>query len=104
MRGLAVGAASFAGPLYISEHVPPRLRGGKVSFNQLMITLGILLVAHIGRPGTFWLYAGFRVLAVAFFAARVPDTSGRSLEDIERDLGAPSGERSKSASRAAASA
>jgi sugar porter (SP) family MFS transporter len=41
--GLAVGAASFVGPLYISEHVPPRLRGGTVSFNQFMITFGILL-------------------------------------------------------------
>jgi sugar porter (SP) family MFS transporter len=41
--GLAVGTASFVAPLYISEHVPPRLRGGTVSFNQLMITSGILI-------------------------------------------------------------
>src|SRR3954447_21343741 len=41
--GLAVGTASFVSPLYISEHTPPKLRGGTVSFNQLMITLGIML-------------------------------------------------------------
>jgi sugar porter (SP) family MFS transporter len=41
--GLAVGTASFVTPLYISEHVPPRLRGGTVSFNQLMITSGIFI-------------------------------------------------------------
>jgi len=40
--GLAVGCASFVGPMYIAELVPPRIRGGLVSFNQLMITLGIL--------------------------------------------------------------
>jgi sugar porter (SP) family MFS transporter len=41
--GLAVGTASFVTPLYISEHVPPKLRGGTVSFNQLMITTGIFI-------------------------------------------------------------
>jgi len=40
--GLAVGCASFVAPMYIAELVPPRIRGGVVSFNQLMITLGIL--------------------------------------------------------------
>nr|WP_274636280.1 sugar porter family MFS transporter [Microbacterium bovistercoris] len=41
--GLSVGTASFVAPLYISEVSPPRIRGGLVSFNQLLITLGILL-------------------------------------------------------------
>jgi sugar porter (SP) family MFS transporter len=40
--GLAVGTASFVAPMYIAELVPPRIRGGVVSFNQLMITTGIL--------------------------------------------------------------
>jgi sugar porter (SP) family MFS transporter len=40
--GLAVGTASFVSPMYIAELVPPRIRGGIVSFNQLMITSGIL--------------------------------------------------------------
>ncbi|HET8529488.1 MAG TPA: sugar porter family MFS transporter [Gaiellaceae bacterium] len=40
--GLAVGCASFVAPMYIAEMVPPRIRGGVVSFNQLMITSGIL--------------------------------------------------------------
>jgi sugar porter (SP) family MFS transporter len=44
--GLAVGCASFVSPMYIAELTPPRIRGGVVSFNQLMITLGIL-VAYI---------------------------------------------------------
>jgi sugar porter (SP) family MFS transporter len=52
--GLAVGTASFVSPMYIAEIVPPRIRGGVVSFNQLMITLGIL-VAYI----VDWGFAGF---------------------------------------------
>jgi sugar porter (SP) family MFS transporter len=40
--GLAVGSASMAVPLYISEVAPPRVRGALVSFNQLALTSGIL--------------------------------------------------------------
>jgi sugar porter (SP) family MFS transporter len=52
--GLAVGCASFVSPMYIAEMVPPKIRGGVVSFNQLMITSGIL-VAYI----VDWGFAGF---------------------------------------------
>src|SRR5271168_589656 len=41
--GLAVGSASMAVPLYISEVAPPRVRGALVSFNQLALTTGILV-------------------------------------------------------------
>ena len=41
--GLAIGIASFAAPLYISEMSPPAIRGALVAMNQLAITIGILL-------------------------------------------------------------
>jgi sugar porter (SP) family MFS transporter len=41
--GLAVGSASTVVPLYIGEVVPPRVRGGLVSLNQLAVTAGILV-------------------------------------------------------------
>ncbi|MDP8261374.1 MAG: sugar porter family MFS transporter [Candidatus Kappaea frigidicola] len=41
--GVAIGIASFVAPLYISEISPPKIRGALVSFNQLMITCGIVL-------------------------------------------------------------
>jgi MFS transporter, SP family, galactose:H+ symporter len=41
--GIAIGIASFAAPLYISEMSPPDIRGMLVAMNQLAITLGILL-------------------------------------------------------------
>jgi len=40
--GVAIGIASFAAPLYISEVAPARYRGALVSLNQLAITIGIL--------------------------------------------------------------
>lgn len=41
--GIAIGIASYAAPLYISEISPPRYRGALVSLNQLTISVGILL-------------------------------------------------------------
>ncbi len=46
--GLSVGTASFVSPEYISEQTPPKIRGGTVTFNQVMITFGILLAYIAG--------------------------------------------------------
>ncbi|WP_231496772.1 sugar porter family MFS transporter [Prevotella sp. 10(H)] len=43
LSGLAVGATSVVGPMYISEISPANKRGTLVSFNQFAITIGILL-------------------------------------------------------------
>lgn len=41
--GIAIGVASFAVPLYISEISPTKVRGALVSLNQLAITVGIVV-------------------------------------------------------------
>ena len=46
--GLSVGTASFVSPEYISEQTPPKMRGGTVTYNQVMITLGILVAYFVG--------------------------------------------------------
>ncbi|MDX3191792.1 sugar porter family MFS transporter [Streptomyces sp. MN03-5084-2B] len=43
LLGIAVGTASFVSPMYISEMAPPRIRGALTSFNQLAVTIGILV-------------------------------------------------------------
>lgn len=43
MIGCAIGVASYAAPLYISEISPSNVRGALVSLNQLMITCGIVV-------------------------------------------------------------
>jgi sugar porter (SP) family MFS transporter len=71
--GLAVGSASTTVPLYIGEVVPPRLRGGLVSLNQLAITAGILVSYLIdyglSDSGNWRLMFGLAAIpAVALFA------------------------------------
>ena len=44
------------------------------------------LVGVITTQGVFFLYAGLAVLAIIFFAARVPETRHRSLESIQVEL------------------
>lgn len=41
--GVAIGIGSYTAPLYIAEMAPYELRGGLVSFNQLAISIGILV-------------------------------------------------------------
>lgn len=43
LGGLGIGASSVAGPMYISEIAPPKLRGRLVALFQFNIVLGILL-------------------------------------------------------------
>jgi SP family galactose:H+ symporter-like MFS transporter len=57
--GIAIGMASFIAPLYISEMSPPKIRGSLVSFNQLFITIGIVisyLVDYALSPINGWRY------------------------------------------------
>ncbi|MEV5542878.1 sugar porter family MFS transporter [Saccharopolyspora shandongensis] len=46
--GLAIGPASAVVPLYIAEMVPADERGALVNFNQLMITIGIVVSYVVG--------------------------------------------------------
>jgi sugar porter (SP) family MFS transporter len=55
--GIAIGAASFTVPLYISEVSPADIRGKLVSFNQLAITIGIVtsyLIGYLFAPTAGW--------------------------------------------------
>ena len=46
--GIGIGGASMLTPLYLAEIAPARERGALVSFNQLAITLGILVSYLVG--------------------------------------------------------
>ncbi|MCU1490213.1 MAG: sugar porter family transporter [Acidimicrobiaceae bacterium] len=56
------------------------------AFNFLVSYFFLRLVSAIGEDGTFWLYAGLGVVAVAYFYFQVPETKGRALEEIEQDI------------------
>jgi sugar porter (SP) family MFS transporter len=94
--------ASFAiglGPVFwlmISEIFPLRLRSASDSVSaavnwgtNFVISFTFLSVVSIlGRAGAFWLYAAIGLLALVFVITRVPETRGRSLEEIQHQLGA----------------
>jgi len=70
--GLGVGLASMIVPLYIAEISPPDRRGGLVSLNQLMITIGILLSYIVGVifapiEGWRWMFAVALIPALILF-------------------------------------
>lgn len=80
--------------LLISEIYPLRVRGtaeGVASvFNwgaNFLVGLTFLsLMEQIGESWSFWILGGFCILAFVFIYLKVPETMGRSLEEIETDL------------------
>jgi hypothetical protein len=56
------------------------------TFNFIVSFTFLTLAADIGKAATFWLYAVIGVIAIVFFLLRVPETKGRSLEEIQRDV------------------
>ena len=105
LGGVGVGIASMLSPLYIAEISPSAIRGRLVSFNQLAIVLGILLVyfvnwfvaslgddAWLKSVGWRWMLAS-EAIPSAIFALLllfVPDTPrwlvlrGRNEEALEQ--------------------
>ncbi len=54
---------------------------------NVLITLTLLsLITAIGTGPTMWLYAAFNIAAWIFLYLRMPDLTGKSLEDIEGKL------------------
>ena len=102
LRWVAAGSlmlyvGSFAiglGPVFwllISEIYPVKIRGLAMSIatvanwgaNLLVALTFLTLIQFMGRPGTFWLYSLVGIGAWIFAYILVPETKGRSLEDIE---------------------
>jgi sugar porter (SP) family MFS transporter len=96
--------ASFAvsvGPVtwvILSEIFPTKIRGRAMAMATVCLwganfvisqTFPMMdkhprLLEHFGHAFPFFLYGGFSVLAILFMAACVPETKGRTLEEIER--------------------
>ena len=78
----------------ISEIFPNRIRGAAmaVAVSSLWIACFLLtytfpmLNAKLGSAGTFWLYAAICVAGFVFIKLKLPETRGKSLEQIEREL------------------
>lgn len=88
------GGLQVIGWLLESELYPLRVRPAATSLqamslwgSDLIVTVTALtLVLWLGLGGAMWVYAGLNVLAWVFIFFRLPETKGRSLEDIEHSL------------------
>ena len=78
----------------ISEIFPNRIRGAAMSVAVFSLWLACAVLTltfpflknSLGSHGTFWLYGFICVLGFLVIFKKLPETKGKSLEDIERHL------------------
>ncbi len=107
VASLMVYVGSFAvglGPVFwliLSEIYPLRIRGRAMSVGtvanwgaNLIVALTFLTLTQVmGKPATFWLYGVVSIGAWIFAFFLVPETKGRTLEQIEAHWQAGKGSR-----------
>ena len=78
----------------ISELFPNRVRAVAVATCTFALWVGSstltytfpLLNSALGSYGTFWIYSAVCLSGLLFFAFRLPETKGKSLEELEKQM------------------
>jgi sugar porter (SP) family MFS transporter len=78
----------------ISEIFPNRIRGAAVSVAVAALWIACFILtysfpvlnARLGAAAMFWLYAAICVIGGLFIFAKLPETKGQTLEQIEKQL------------------
>lgn len=86
---LSLGPLTF---VVIGEIFPNRVRGQAMSICIFLLWVSVFLVSQffpillesIGSAFTFWFFMGMAVLAFVFVKRAVPETKGKTLEEIDR--------------------
>jgi SP family sugar porter-like MFS transporter len=96
VSAIAIYASTFAPIVWvlISEIFPNRIRGAAVSIAVFSLWTACLILTYtfpflnkgLGTAKTYWLYAGICFFGFFVLLKKLPETKGKSLETIEREL------------------
>jgi len=79
----------------IAEIFPMKIRGIAVAVSTFFLWTACFVLTYtfpllnkgLGASGTFWLYGGICFLGFWFIYRNLPETKGKSLEEIEKEIG-----------------
>lgn len=81
--------------MFVSEIFPPQIKGAASSIACLFNWVSVFFVTRFyndllnefGAYGTFWIFAGISAAGTFFIWSLVIETKGKSMEEIQRELG-----------------
>lgn len=93
---IAAFAMSLAPVVWVvlSEIFPVRVRGAAMAVSTFFLWAACFLLTYtfpllnewLKAAGTFWIYGAICLLGYVFVFLRLPETRGKSLEELEREL------------------
>ncbi|MEN8255507.1 MAG: MFS transporter, partial [Verrucomicrobiota bacterium] len=93
---IALYALTLAPVMWVllSEIFPNRVRGVALGISVVTLWVAYLILTYtfpimresMGTAKTFWVYSAFLFIAFLVIKVALPETKGKSLEQIERDL------------------
>ncbi|MDR1938875.1 MAG: sugar porter family MFS transporter [Tannerellaceae bacterium] len=96
VMAIACYAMSLAPVVWVvlSEIFPVRIRGAAVAVSTFFLWVACFLLTYtfpllneyLKASGTFWVYGGICLAGFFFIRSNLPETKGKSLEEIEKEL------------------
>ncbi|MCL1934013.1 MAG: sugar porter family MFS transporter [Candidatus Azobacteroides sp.] len=96
VTAIAIYAMSLAPIVWVvlSEIFPNRIRGAAMASATFALWVACFVLTYtfpllnksLGAAGTFWVYSGICLSGFIFIAIKLPETKGKSLEEIENIL------------------
>jgi SP family sugar porter-like MFS transporter len=93
---IACYAMSLAPVVWVvlSEIFPVRIRGAAMAVSTFSLWTACFLLTYtfpllnkwLNASGTFWIYGGICLAGFFFILTRLPETKGKSLEELEKEL------------------
>lgn len=93
---IACYAMSLAPVVWVvlSEIFPARIRGAAMAVSTFFLWAACFLLTYtfpilnewLNASGTFWIYGGICLAGYIFVRSQLPETKGKSLEEIEKQL------------------